>query len=104
MWACNAMIGYWLGQAHWRCGITSEALALVTAWAWDALPGVTRLWMPIYARNAGSQAVARKAGYQLQGRLPLAMVKHGHALDAVIYGLTRPGSPPGQAALPTLPA
>jgi [ribosomal protein S5]-alanine N-acetyltransferase len=62
LYACSAVVGYWLGQAHWRRGITSEALAIVTAWAWSALPGVTRLWMPIYARNAASQAVARKAG------------------------------------------
>jgi RimJ/RimL family protein N-acetyltransferase len=102
IYACSAVLGYWLGQAHWRRGITSEALAMVTAWTWSALPGITRLWMPIYARNAGSQAVARKAGYTLEGRMPLAVRKDGRAIDAVGYGCIRPGLAPGEAALPTL--
>ncbi len=104
LWACSAVIGYWLGQAHWRRGITSEALTLVTAWAWPALPQVTRLWMPIYARNAGSQAVARRAAYQLEGRQRLAIRKAGVALDAVSFALTRPGASEGEHPLPTLGA
>ena len=103
LWACSAVIGYWIGQAHWGRGITSEALTLITTWAWGALPHVTRLWMPIYARNASSQAVARKAGYTLEGRMPLAIRKAGLAIDAVRYGMTRPGATPGQQVLPTLP-
>lgn len=104
LWACSAVIGYWLGQAHWRRGITSEALRLATAWAWPALPHITRLWMPIYARNAGSQAVARAAGYRLEGTMPLAIRKAGMALDAVQYGLTRPGAQAGEHPLPPTPA
>lgn len=99
-WACSAVVGYWLGRAHWRRGITSEALSLVTQWAWHALPQVTRLWMPIYARNPGSEAVARKAGYVLEGRLPLAIRKAGCAIDAVQYGCTRPGVDAGTYRLP----
>ncbi len=102
LWACCAVVGYWLGQAHWRRGITSEALHLVTTWAWGALPQITRLWMPIYARNAGSQAVARSAGYRLEGTMALAIRKAGVALDAVQYGLTRPGAATGEHRLPTL--
>lgn len=104
LWACSAVVGYWLGQAWWRRGITSEALTLLTAWAWDALPQVTRLWMPIYARNVGSQRVAERAGYVLEGRMPLSIRKAGHAIDAVSYGCTRPGLRPGAAPLPTLDA
>jgi [ribosomal protein S5]-alanine N-acetyltransferase len=103
LWACSAVIGYWLGQAHWRKGVTSEALALVTAWAWPALPQTTRLWMPIYTRNHGSQAVAARAGYVLEGRMPQAILKAGEAIDAVTFGAYR--APPSDAppALPTLP-
>lgn len=104
LWACSAAVGYWLGRAYWGRGVTSEALALLTAWAWGALPHVTRLWMPIYARNLGSQRVAAKAGYVLEGRMPLAVRKAGAAIDAVAYGCIRPGLAPGAAALPTLGA
>ncbi|MFM7505068.1 MAG: GNAT family N-acetyltransferase [Rubrivivax sp.] len=96
LWASSAVLGYWLGQAYWRRGITSEALSLVTAWAWATMPGITRLWMPIYARNLGSQAVARRAGYVLEGRMPLAIRKSGQAIDAVMFGCIRPGMRPSE--------
>jgi ribosomal-protein-alanine N-acetyltransferase len=102
IWACSAVVGYWLGRAYWRRGITSEALELVTAWAWRTLPGITRLSMPIYGRNEASQGVARRAGYALEGRMPLAIRKAGHAIDAVSYGCLRPGLSPGDAVLPKL--
>jgi len=93
LWAGSACIGYWLGQAHWRRGIVSEALGLVTQWAWAQLPQVTRLYMPIYARNAGSRGVARRAGYVQEGYLPYAVCKAGQSIDAVLYGAYRPGLP-----------
>ncbi len=90
LWACSAVVGYWIGQAHWRRGIVGEALRLVTDWAWANLPQTTRLYAPIYARNAGSQGVARKAGYTLEGRLPRSVWKNGEAIDAVLFGCYRP--------------
>ena len=102
LWACSAVVGYWLGRAYWGRGVMSEALTLVTAWAWPALPQITRLWMPIYARNAGSQGVARNAGYMLEGRMALSILKAGCAIDAVSFGCTRPGASAGEHRLPTL--
>jgi [ribosomal protein S5]-alanine N-acetyltransferase len=102
LWGCSAVVGYWLGRAYWGRGVMSEALAMLSDWAWTALPSTTRLWIPIYARNAGSQAVARKAGFELEGRMPLSILKQGHAIDAVMYGCTRPGASAGTHALPTL--
>jgi [ribosomal protein S5]-alanine N-acetyltransferase len=104
LWGCSAVMGYWLGRAYWGRGVMSEALALLSDWAWTALPRVTRLWMPIYARNEASQAVARKAGFALEGRMPLAVVKGGRAIDAVSCGLSRPGASAGEHVLPTLDA
>jgi [ribosomal protein S5]-alanine N-acetyltransferase len=103
LWGSSAIVGYWLGRAYWRRGVMGEALTLMTRWAWDALPQVARLWMPIFERNLGSQGVARHAGYQLEGRQALAIRKAGHAIDAVSYGLTRPGAQPGSWPLPKLP-
>ena len=102
LWACSAVVGYWLGQAFWGRGVMSEALCLITAWAWPALPQTTRLWMPIFARNQASQGVARKAGYALEGRMPLSNLKAGVAIDAVQYGCTRPGATGGEYRFPTL--
>lgn len=104
VFGASAVIGYWLGQAYWGRGVTSEALSLLVPWAWDALPRTTRLWMPIYARNLASQGVARRAGFALEGRLALAVLKDGRAIDALQFGLTRPGATAGEHLLPTLGA
>ncbi len=89
---CNAEVGYWIGRAHWRRGIGSEMLSLLSTWAWQALPEVMRLYAPIFARNEASQGVARSAGYVLEGRMPMSAIKDGVVIDKVLYGLYRPGA------------
>ena len=86
---CNAELGYWLGEAHWRRGVMSEAAALVTAWAWATQPEITRLYAPIFAWNEGSQRVAAKAGYALEANLPQSAIKDGTLIDRVQYAAYR---------------
>jgi RimJ/RimL family protein N-acetyltransferase len=87
---CNAEVGYWIGRAHWRRGITSEALTLVTAWGWTGGPAeLTRLYAPIFAFNTGSQAVARHCGYVLEGLLRQSAIKAGRVIDRVLYASYR---------------
>ena len=93
IWGCSATVGYWLGRQHWGRGIVPEALRLVTEWTWQALPQITRLCAPIYARNAASQAVARKAGYVQEGVLPYSILNRGQAIHATVWGSYRPGLP-----------
>lgn len=88
--ACNAEVGYWIGRAHWGRGIAAEALALVSAWAWEALPAVQRLFAPIYARNPASLCVAAKAGYVMEARLPRSLLKAGEVIDVIQYAAYRP--------------
>jgi [ribosomal protein S5]-alanine N-acetyltransferase len=87
--ACNAEVGYWIGPAHWGRGIAAEALGLVSAWAWVALPAVQRLFAPIYERNSASQRVATKAGYVLEARLPRSLIKAGEVIDVIQYAAYR---------------
>jgi len=99
MRACNAEVGYWIGQAHWRQGITGAALARVTAWAWREWPPVQRIVAPIFARNAGSQAAAARAGYVLEAHLPRSLLKAGEVIDVVQWAAYRPaGLAPSQPA------
>jgi RimJ/RimL family protein N-acetyltransferase len=86
---CNAEVGYWIGQAYWRRGITSEALALVTAWAWSHRPELMRLYAPIFAWNEGSQVVARKCGYFLEAQLRCSAIKDGRVIDRVQWAALR---------------
>ncbi len=86
---CNAEVGYWIGRAFWGRGIASEALSLVTAWAFDSLPELTRLYAPIFARNEASQAVARRCGYVKEADMPMSAIKAGEVIDRVQYAAYR---------------
>jgi len=99
---CNAEIGYWIGQAFWGRGITSEALALATRSAFETLPELTRLYASIFAWNEGSMAVARKCGYVREGLMRQSAIKAGRVIDRVMYAAYRasPLSRPGDG-LPT---
>ena len=86
---CNAEIGYWIGQAHWRRGLASDAVRQVTDWAFAAVPDVTRIHAPILAGNEGSQAVARKCGYVREASLPRSAIKDGKVVDRVVWATYR---------------
>jgi RimJ/RimL family protein N-acetyltransferase len=88
---CNAEVGYWIGRALWGRCIGSEALSLITAWGWAQGPAdLTRLYAPIFGFNTGSQAVARRCGYVLEGVLKHSAIKAGRIIDRVIYASYRP--------------
>ena len=91
---CNAEVGYWIGQPLWRRGITSEALGMVTKWAWKALPELTRIYAPIFAWNHGSQAVARKCRFFREGEWRRSAIKANNVIDRVQWALLRPDNAP----------
>lgn len=86
---CNAETGYWLGRAHWGQGFASEALQLVSDWAFAQIPELTRLYAPIFDWNLRSQSVARKAGFQPEGAMPLSAIKAGRVIGRVVYARYR---------------
>src|SRR5262245_48918761 len=86
---CNAEVGYWIGQSYWGRGIAPDALGLVTAWAWQHLPEVTRLVTPIFARNTASQRVAAKCGYVKEADIPMSLIKDGQVIDCAQYAAYR---------------
>lgn len=91
---CNAEIGYWIGRALWGRGIAAEALTVVTDWAWANLPDLHRVTAGIFAWNDASQAVARKAGYLLEARLPKSAFKNGELIDRIVWACYRPEARP----------
>lgn len=80
----SAEIGYWLGEQHWGCGITTEALTLLTADVFERL-NLLRLFALPFADNLGSARVLEKAGYVREGILRASSVKYGAARDQAIY-------------------
>ena len=62
----GALIGYWLVPAARGHGLASSAVAAMTAWAHASLELDTMI-AKCHELNLASQAVARRAGYDLSG-------------------------------------
>ena len=86
---CNAEVGYWLGQAHWRRGVTSDAVRQVTDWAFAVEPDITRIFASVFASNEPSQALARKCGFAREGVLKQSAIKDGKVIDRVLWASYR---------------
>ncbi|MEU1617824.1 GNAT family N-acetyltransferase [Streptomyces sp. NPDC005722] len=82
----QAELGYWTAKEQRGRGLTSEAARAVARWAFDDL-GVERLEWFAEAGNAGSRAVAVKAGFRMEGTMRAKIVHQGTRRDAWIGSL-----------------
>jgi RimJ/RimL family protein N-acetyltransferase len=80
----SAEIGYWLGESYWGKGVTTEALVLVTEYAFTQL-NMLRLFALPFADNIPSTRVLEKAGYAREGVLRSSSVKFGRPRDQLLY-------------------
>ena len=85
----SAEIGYWLGEAHWGCGICTDALQAVTQYAVEQ-HGLTRLFALPFAHNTASCRVLEKAGYVVEGHLRRSAIKDGVICDQTLYAFIAP--------------
>jgi [ribosomal protein S5]-alanine N-acetyltransferase len=93
------LVGYWIGEPYWGRGIVTEALQLITNYAFtqqcaDAINDgtqIVRLEAAIFAFNAPSGRVLQKAGYQLEAIQKAAYIKLGQIQDAHLYVKIRDG-------------
>lgn len=85
----SAEIGYWLGETYWGRGITTEALTLVTEYAFRSM-NLLRIFALPFADNIGSARVLEKAGYEKEGILRASSVKYGQPRDQAIYARVNP--------------
>lgn len=81
-----AEIGYWTAEEHRGRGYTAEAVGTVARWAFLAL-GIQRLEWLAEVGNAGSRAVAEKAGFIVEGVLRSRIIHRGTRRDAWIGAL-----------------
>ena len=88
----SAEIGYWLGAAYWGRGIATDAVTLVTDWAFRALRllRILRIFAQPFAGNVASRRVLEKAGYALEGIMWRSAVKDGAVLDQCMYARLSP--------------
>jgi ribosomal-protein-alanine N-acetyltransferase len=84
----SAEIGYWLGQEFWGRGITTEALVVVTNYAFENFD-LCRLYAHVFDWNPASSRVLEKAGYTFEGRLKKSVTKDGQTIDQLMYAIIR---------------
>jgi RimJ/RimL family protein N-acetyltransferase len=78
-------IGYWVRRRFARQGFITEAVRGITRFAFEKL-GARRVEIRCDARNKRSQAVAERAGFELEARLRRHMVAaDGELRDTLIF-------------------
>lgn len=84
----TAEAGYWLAEPYWGRGIMTEALTLITAYAFERFE-FDRIEARVFAWNPASARVLEKAGYTFEGRLRRACFKDGKVTDDLVYAALR---------------
>jgi RimJ/RimL family protein N-acetyltransferase len=84
----SAEIGYWLGEQFWGRGIATEALVVVTDYAFANFD-LCRLYAHVFDWNGASARVLEKTGYVFEGRLQKSVTKDGQTIDQLMYAMIR---------------
>lgn len=82
----SIMIG---DKSFWGKGIATEAIALLTSYAFNVL-GLHKLTAECYAVNAGSRRAFEKAGYVLEATRRQQYICNGQRVDAFVLGCVNP--------------
>ena len=84
----KAEIGYWIGKKHRNKGVISEAIKLVTSFAFKKLR-VVRVYARINPKNKASARVLEKNGYKFEGIMRKNILKDGEFIDGASYAKVR---------------
>lgn len=84
----TALLGYWLSEELWGRGMITEAVKVVTQYAFENL-GIIRIQAGVLSQNPASMRVLEKAGYVKEGVLRNAAIKHGEIMDEHIYAILK---------------
>jgi RimJ/RimL family protein N-acetyltransferase len=80
----SPLIGYWLSEQYWGRGIMTEAVKLITDYAFNNFDTICVMAF-IFSKNPGSMRVLEKAGYIQQGVLKQTVIKAGEVMDEHVY-------------------
>jgi [ribosomal protein S5]-alanine N-acetyltransferase len=81
---CTAELGYWLGEPYWGRGLMTEAVQLVTRYAFETFE-YYRIFAYVRETNPGSARVLEKAGYSFESRMRKSVIKEGNVWDCLVY-------------------
>lgn len=77
-------LGYWLGEPYWGRGIATEAVDIITRYAFKSL-GLMRVEAGAYEYKIGSMRVLEKCGYTQEGIARKSVIKNGQFYDTHKY-------------------
>ncbi len=80
-----AQFGYWLTADARGRGFATRAVTLMTGWLFEL--GAARVFLTIESDNAGSAAVARRAGFTYEGTLRADGVWQGQRKDVDVFAM-----------------
>ena len=78
-------LGYFLATSYHGKGYGTEAVELITEWAFDHLR-LEKLIASVLSENEASAAVLEKNGFQEEGRLTEYAFVDGERLDLLLFG------------------
>jgi ribosomal-protein-alanine N-acetyltransferase len=84
----SPLLGYWLSEQYWGKGIVTEAVKLITDYAFKHLD-ISSIRAIVFSNNPMSMRVLEKAGYLKEGVLKNNIFKNGKILDEHIYGIVK---------------
>jgi ribosomal-protein-alanine N-acetyltransferase len=84
----SAEIGYWIGEPYWGRGIMTDAVRLVTDYAFGAL-SLERVFAVPFVANVASCRVLERVGYVREGLMRRSAIKDGEILDQYLYAKVR---------------
>ena len=84
----EAEAGYIVSSRARGRGVATDALRLLTSWAFAELP-LERIELLIGVGNAASEVVARRCGYTREGVLRWTYLKPGLRCDTIVYSMLR---------------
>ncbi|MER3423557.1 MAG: GNAT family N-acetyltransferase [Nitrospiraceae bacterium] len=85
----TAEVGYWVGRKLWGRGIATEALQLLSEYAFREFD-FERLEATVIEWNPASFRVLEKAGFEFEARQLRAIFKDGRIADGITYRRLRP--------------
>lgn len=80
-----AQIGYWLAPKVRGRGITTRAVVLLTNWLFAL--GASRVFLTVVEDNHSSIAVAKRAGFLLEGPSGQQSVWHGRRHEVLVFAV-----------------
>ncbi|HEX4850580.1 MAG TPA: GNAT family N-acetyltransferase [Puia sp.] len=84
----NAEIGYWLGEPFWGRGVMTEAVRLLTKYAFEHFD-LLRIYAEVFSNNPGSIKVLSKNGYQREAITLKSIFKNEQVIDGELWAIYR---------------